>query len=276
MRRTLKGDPFAYIEALKRQKTPFEWRLTNASGEIRLPSGKKIAFGSGFSARALGTFNSAKAELKKQPIPKVPGRPRYVGVQPPEDRSWAAWENVASIDLSAAYHNAAFNLGYFSPGLMEKFEKVKKVDRLKAFGATARTLEVFSWNGQEISNITTDVSPLKPFFVSAAYYVGELLYSAQLALKEDFLFFWVDCAFFINTPENVEKVRQIFQEAAMPHHFEQTDFVIFTQDAKKYTIKRYVDGIEKVYNFTRPEYKERKRALFDRALMNSNAQNPKK
>ena len=250
-----RGDPFNYIEALRKIGATFEVELSSASGKIK-KDGKVYNFGQPWKFKDLGLFSSTKAALKKRPSHPTPPKERdYIGITPPEGSTFAAYENVIALDITAAYTSAAEILDFFPEELIKKHHAHNKRGRLKAFGATAKRAEVFSFKGGECEHTGVIEAETRAYFLTAAAYVGEVLREVQSALGKDFIFYWVDCAVFNNSPENIDKVKKIFEAYGFSYHFEPLDMIIYKREPKAHRIERYQEGGMKYYNFP----------IFDRA-----------
>lgn len=250
-----RGEPFGYIDALRSIGASFTVELSSASGKIK-KDGKTYTFGQPWKFKDLGLFSTTNAALKKRPAhPKAPSEIDYIGITPPEGRSFAAYENVIALDITAAYTSAAEILGYFPDDLIKKHHAHNKRGRLKAFGATAKRAEVFEFKGGECEHTGVIEAETRGYFLNAAAYVGEVLRETQAALGKDFIFYWVDCAVFNNTPENIAKVQEIFELYGFKYHFEPLDMVIYKREPKFHRIERYQGQKMKFYNFP----------IFDRA-----------
>lgn len=259
-RMQLKGDPFKYMERMSQAKVDFEVEITNSSGKIILPD-REMYFGVGFSKKAFALFSKTKSHLSAQTPPPIPeGRINYVSIYPPVNRTNKLIKNIINIDIQAAYHTAAYTLGYFSEELYNLHNSASKEDRLKAFGATAKNAQLFRYKEGEIVDIIPKQSPLRSFFINSAAYVGEVMSEAREALGEDFLFFWVDGVFLKHNRGNVPKVKKIFRDYGFEVSSEKLKFVIFNAFKKSYSLNAVdIFGYEKTYQFPRRDYFQNKR-----------------
>jgi len=257
-----KGNPYNLILRLIESKKAFTYELTSSSGKV-VTADSIIVFGDRWSGKTYSLFAKTKKELSKlEPPPKITTKIEYIGVKAPS-QAVEVFDSVSSIDISAAYHSAARQLGYFSEELYKLHKDSNKMERLQAFGATAKRAEVFGYVNGELVSSETNESPVRNFFMTCAMYVSECLKEIRDALKDDFYFFWVDCIFFNNTPENVKLVKSIFEVYGFEYADSKTDFVIFETSEQNYKITRS-DGIRsKEYLFNRRDITESERLIFE-------------
>ena len=242
----LDGDPYKFMQQLINAKKSFTISLTNSSAKIEIGN-KILNFGEKWKPETLGLFSKTNAHLSKQPLPEMPSEIKYINLTPPES-TFEAYDKVCALDISAAYHSAALILGYFTPELKKAHLKAGKMERLQAFGATAKRAEVFTYINGELRHEEPSENPNRPFFQNCAAYVGEALEEVRSQLGKDFIFYWVDCAFFIDSEKNREIARKVFNKAGFEVHLEKADLLIYRRDFKKHTIERYSDGEKLEYN----------------------------
>ena len=255
----LSGDPYKFMQKLINAKKDFKISLTNSSAKIEIEN-KVLNFGERWKPKTLGLFSKTNAHLSKQELPPIPTEIKYINLTPPES-TFEVYDNVCALDISAAYHSAAEVLGYFSPELKAAHLEAGKMERLQAFGATAKRAEVFTFINGELNHEEPSENPNRPFFQNCAAYVGEVLEEVRSRLGKDFIFYWVDCAFFIDTPENRGTAEMLFNSAGFEVHLERADLLIYRRDFKKHTIERYDGGEKLEYNlpiFDRLKLEKRK------------------
>ena len=260
-------DPFKFAGLLETKKESFKFSVGSASARID-HRGKVYIFGNKWKKATFGLFSQTKSHLKTQNIPENPKKPiKYIGVLPPND-PFCVYDNIFGIDISGAYHAAALKLGYFTQELKDKHINSGKMERLQAFGATAKNSQEFVYEKGELIEVNRVKSELRPFFMTCAYYVGEALEDCRDELGEDFLFFWVDCVFFKKTEENIKKVNAIFAKLGFEAKEDKTDFVIFRTFKKHYEIERSTGKVVKSYKFSRNNDRERNRDKHAKNIIN--------
>ncbi len=245
----INGEPWPYIQRLAAAKKDFTVKLSSASGQV-IMGDKVISFGDPWKPQDLGLFSRTRAALnRRESHPEPPVKVDYIGINPPEDKTFQVYDNVCALDISAAYNSAAEILGFFNKELGQYHREHDKLGRLKAFGATAKRAEVFVFKKGEIMSNDFEESPLRPYFLNAAKYVGNALLDVRSHIGEGFIFFWVDCALFKDTPENRQKALEVFEGYGFDVHFEAIDFLIYRRRTKHHEIERISGKDRKIYNF---------------------------
>lgn len=242
------------INRMKREKKTFSYYVTNSSGGI-IHNGKKIIFGDKWVNHEFALYNKTKAELKKlgelePPTDKI----EYIGITP-IDQYYKIFTDIGSIDITSAYHSAAHIRGFFSDDLYKEYRKAPKKIRLRTFGATASAKAwVHIENGKILTIDEEEKNPINGYFFHAAKYVSDCMQAIQKALKSDFYFYWVDCVFFKDAPENRQKVKKILDDFLFEYHDSRTDWAIYENKGRHYQLTRCSEGREKKYLFTNKEY----------------------
>jgi len=257
----IKGSPFEYINRLIDAKKDFKVSITSASGKIQIGE-KTVSFGSAWKMKTLGLYSKTNAYLSKRELPASPQKINYINLTSPE-QALKVYDNVCSLDISAAYHSAAEILGYFNEDLKNAHLAAGKKERLQAFGATAKRSEEFIYVNGILTHEEPIENPNRPFFENCAMYVGDTLEEIKFRMGKEFIFYWVDCAFFIDTPENRAIAYEVFNAAGFVVHMENTQFMIYRRDEKKHTIERYKDGKQLVYNLPIYDVKKYEKRKFE-------------
>lgn len=242
------------ISRMKKEKKTFSYYVTNSSGGI-IYDNKKIIFGDKWVKEEFMLYNKTKKELKKHgELPPPEDKIDYIGITPISEY-YKIFTDVGSIDINSAYHSAAHILGFFSDELYQEYKQATKKIRLRTFGATASGKNWVHIQNGIISSIDPEKeNNLKGYFFYAAKYVAECMESIKRELKNDFYFYWVDCVFFKNTPENRQKVKEILTQYLFEFHDSSTDWVIYENKGRHFSLTRCAEGREKKYLFTNKEY----------------------
>jgi hypothetical protein len=251
----VKGNPFTYISKLVEAgiSNNVELKVGASSGQIIMhDKGRKLEFTEPWKPSTFSLKAATERELKALDLPETPEKIQYIGVKPPRE-SLNVYEDVISLDVKAAYHQAARRLGYFSQELYERHVQAGKMERLQAFGATAKRTDVFYLVDGELEHYETQEGPLRPFFLNSAAYIGRLFQDFAAEFEANFLFYWVDCIFLKNAKGLKEKAEKFFEDRGIFFHDEKTNFVIFETRKNTYHLQRGTPRGVKEYNFPRYE-----------------------
>ena len=147
--------------------------------------------------------------VKKFKIPK-----RYSSIIYNEDNLIDLDAKITATDLNHAYWRIAYNLGIISEntylkGLPDKFKQI----RLAALSTIGRKKQ---YNVIKDGEITDDIvivegnEKLSEVYTLIRYTCFKYMNDVKKILGKDFLAYKTDCIYYIDTPENREKVMQYF------------------------------------------------------------------
>lgn len=260
------GNPFTYIRKLVQAGTRenVKLELGASSGKITIfDRNLVISFTDQWKNATFQLKTKTEKELERHEIPPEPEKIGYVGVQPP-GQALEIFEDVISIDVNAAYHQAALNLGYFSPELFERHLNAGKKERLQAFGATAKASEIFYLENGQLEHKETEKSDLRPFFLNSALFISDIFEEFKREFADAYIFHWVDCIFIKNRKGLKQRAEQFFHERGLEFHHEKTKFIIFESRKTNYYLQRGTEKGIKEYHFPRYDtLKESRAALLE-------------
>lgn len=260
------GNPFTYISKLVHAgiSNNVELQIGSSSGKIILHDQEKtIEFTDPWKPSTFALKAATEKELEAIDAPETPEKVHYIGVKPPR-QALSFYEDVISLDVKAAYHQAAKILGYFSDELYKRHLEAGKMERLQAFGATAKRTDIFYLVDGELEHFDVIEGPLRPFFLNAAAFIGEIFQDFAAEFEDHFLFYWVDCIFLKNDKGLRERAEDFFRQREIFFHEEKTNFVIFEARQNSYYLQRGTPRGIKEYNFPRYEIaREQRHALIN-------------
>lgn len=119
---------------------------------------------------------------------------------------------VHCIDIKSAYAYSLKNKGIVTDKTFEKISELKKKERLACVGMLASKKKIFEYGrNNQLIKIETKENPLSDFFFMAVFEIQELMRGAKKLLGNDFLFYWVDCVYYLNE-KNTPLIQNYFDE----------------------------------------------------------------
>ena len=105
--------------------------------------------------------------------------------------------DVYEADISMCYYVTAFKLGFMSEQMYELCKGLPKSHRLKLLGAiaTSKTFRRYE-DGQIVFETVLEDETLRMAWFKICFYVGQAMQTVKDALKDNFLFYWVDGIYF--------------------------------------------------------------------------------
>lgn len=114
-----------------------------------------------------------------------------------QDLNFDLSEKMYCIDIKKAYVTVLKNDGIISEEMYNKICGLKKTDRLRVTGMLARKKSIYNYKDGKMSTAHMERQPTERYF----FYCVERTYlvMSEIARKlgDDFMFFWVDCVFFV-------------------------------------------------------------------------------
>lgn len=125
-------------------------------------------------------------------------------------------KNVMEMDITKAYYQMAFNLGYISEKFFKMTLTLPKIIRLRLLGsiATKRVVETFK-NGKVIEMRIVEDLRMRDIWFHICYNVGKVMKECSQAIQDYFIFYWVDGIYFQRHPKfdtNNDPTKQIIQK----------------------------------------------------------------
>jgi len=125
-------------------------------------------------------------------------------------------ENVMEMDITKAYYQMAFNLGYISEKFFNKCLDLPKIIRLRLLGsiATKRVVETYK-NGKILEMKVVEDLRMRDIWFEICYNVGKVMKECSNAIQDYFIFYWVDGIYFQRHPKfntQLDPTKQIIQK----------------------------------------------------------------
>lgn len=177
-------------------------------------------------------------------------------------------KNVIEMDITKAYYQVAFNLGYISKKFFEVTLKLPKHIRLRLLGsiATKKIIETFE-NGESVSFKIIEDLQMRDIWFSICYEVGRVMKECSKAIQEYFIFYWVDGIYFQRHPKFETKndpvsqiIQKIFQKNSLKYSVTELEKISLQNINNNIMLQCWKDGKIKS-NFSVPHKKMKKYVL---------------
>ena len=173
--------------------------------------------------------------------------------------------NVLEMDITKAYYQMAFNLGYLSKKFFEMTLTLPKIIRLRLLGsiATKRIVETFK-NGKVVEMKIVEDLRMRDIWFEICYNVGKVMKECSQAIQDFFIFYWVDGIYFQRHPKFSQKndptsqiIQKIFQKNNLKYTINQLEKISLQNLDNQIMLKCWKDGRVKS-NFSVPHKKVKK------------------
>jgi hypothetical protein len=174
-------------------------------------------------------------------------------------------ENVIEMDITKAYYQMAFNLGYISEKFFKMTLKLPKAIRLRLLGSIATKRIVEKWqNGKVIEMKSVEDIRMRDIWFEICYNVGKVMKECSQAIQDYFIFYWVDGIYFQKHPKfNNENdptkqiIQKIFEKNKLKFSINQLEKISLQNLNDEIMLKCWKNGKIKS-NFSVPHKKVKK------------------
>lgn len=257
----IQGSGRAYLLRLIRDKKNFSWHFSGTSERLEYGDYNIFMNVSKWKNKIFALGKEIEKQVEAAPEPDTkPKNIKYHFFKPPaktlenydsQKNEWL-YTNISGVDLSAAYHQAAHNLGFIDEDTLKRCLNSDKETRLKAWGSIAKKKTIYTFESGEVKEVKTDESPNRPYFFASADYVGEVMHEAGQAIGHNYLFHWVDCIFFENYNKAAQQVEQVFDLYNLPYHYEKIEYLKITEQKNHYKVEKKETGKSaKIFRFAK-------------------------
>lgn len=141
------------------------------------------------------------------------------------------FEKVCCIDIKNAYWQTALLMGIIDNEIYNEGLKKDKITRLASLGSLAKRKDYYSFDGVRYKHIDTVRSfETENLWFAICKRVSDVMQDLVKLLGDDFIFYWVDGMYFVNTPENREKVSNYLNSCSYEHKPEDVSKIEFFKD----------------------------------------------
>jgi hypothetical protein len=177
--------------------------------------------------------------------------------------------NVLEMDITKAYYQMAYNLGYLSYATYKSLINLPKYIRLRLLGSIATRRVIEKYEGDQIIDIkVVEDLRLRDVWNRICFETGKVMKECSEAIQDFFIFYWVDGIYFQQHPKypiDNDPCKQIIQKI-----FEKNNLNFSINQLEKISLQNMDDEIQlkcwknkKVKsNFSVP-YKKVKKYIFD-------------
>ena len=178
-------------------------------------------------------------------------------------------ENVIEMDITKAYYQMAYNLGYISKKFFEITLQLPKHIRLRLLGsiATKRIVEKYK-NGKVVEMKVIEDDRMRDIWFHICYNVGKIMKECSEAIQDFFIFYWVDGIYFQKHPKFSPKydptkqiIQNIFEKNNLKFSINELEKISLQNLNDEIMLKCWKDGMVKS-NFSVP-HKKVKKYIFD-------------
>ena len=151
-------------------------------------------------------------------------------------------ENVLEMDITKAYYQMAYNLGYISKKFFKVTLKLPKHIRLRLLGSIATKRIIEKWeDGKVVEMKIVEDLRMRDIWFHICYNVGKVMKECSQAIQDFFIFYWVDGIYFQQHPfftkEN-DPTKQIIQKI-----FEKNNLKFTINELEKISLQNLNDEI---------------------------------
>lgn len=223
-------------EFLYGRKTPFRYVRTGNSYELYSSVWNCKSFRKGFTSEDLQFIKKVKRQAKNPDIiikyidKDYQANPiEYIKVNE-NIKVGDRFDNVICVDINSAYWVSAFQLGIIDEEIYQKGKKINKIVRLAALGSLAKKTETFEFDGERMIKKTVERSyETENLWFAICDKVGSLMSKLSKRIGNDFITYWVDGIYFVNTPENFKIITETFKNEGYACKIEQVSSIVFNQ-----------------------------------------------
>lgn len=174
-------------------------------------------------------------------------------------------KNILEMDITKAYYQMAYNLGYISKKFYDKCLELPKEIRLRLLGSIATKRVIEKWqNGKVIEMKIVEDLRMRDIWFHICYNVGKVMKECSNAIQDYFIFYWVDGIYFqqhphFNTENDPTKqiIQKIFKKNNLKFSINQLEKISLQNHNNEIMLKCWKEGKVKS-NFSVPHKKVKK------------------
>jgi hypothetical protein len=231
-----KEDIRSKTEFLYGRKTPFKYVRTGNSYELYSAVWNCKTFRKGFTPEDLQFIKKVKKYARNPEIimkyidKDYQEKPiEYIKVNE-NVKVGDRFDNVICVDINSAYWVTAFQLGIIDEPTYQKGKKIDKIVRLASLGSLAKKTETFEFDGERMIQKTVERShETENLWFAICDKVGSLMSNLSKKIGNDFITYWVDGIYFVNTPENYKIITETFKAEGYACKIEQVSSIVFNE-----------------------------------------------
>lgn len=145
-------------------------------------------------------------------------------------------KNICEMDITKAYYKIAYNLNYISKEFYEKTLKLPKYIRLRLLGSIATRKIIETYEGEKLIDVKIKENEKnRAIWHNICKNLDEIIIEAADAIKDYFLFYWVDGIYF-KKDDNIKNDENQSSIQVLKYIFEKHNLEYTTKNIQKMTI----------------------------------------
>lgn len=263
-----------YLKMAQADKLPYSVVLTNYTTDIISPVRpvyfmqnmiSPLAFVAGaMIKRDVLAYAKGKGTEEKIYTPDVDrGQLKYFSFAAPK-RLTLAKRKVHCIDISAAYATVLFREKMITPETYKFLKTIPKKDRLACVGMIASNKNIYNYDEKnQLISSGNILNPLAPYFFYCVKRVADTMSECASAIKNDFLYFWVDCIYFDDSDgANRKVISDKLTESLFNYKYEElNDFTFYDNKTCYKIIYRNPEGKLKEFSMPKNDFSQNKEII---------------
>lgn len=205
-------------KVLSKQELSYTLKVGGSSYELDSKLFREKAYNSSsLSMKDLQFIRKVKNYIKKEKIylqfldQYFPSDISYMDVNP--NLQGKKFSNAIEFDVDEAYWKTAYLMGIINKDIYEEGKKgeLGKYTRLVALGSLAKKQTHYIYEDGKFKEKRVVRSELtENVWYSICKRFADLMQGAKKILKDDYLFYWVDGIYFVDSPQNRKKITSYF------------------------------------------------------------------
>lgn len=246
------GNAYAEEQRLIANKESFIVKRTNVTTKFRFTERKvadMVYSSKRFSFKELNLFQEIRKEVRFNIEEKQLRIPEYTSndigyylfsnkIHEAQKTGREVYTDVMEFDIRKAYYQAACNLGYISHEFYLKCIELPKTTRLRLIGSIATSKAIYIYKKGVLQPIPPPEEDelLRRAWFNICKYVDECMRTLRQLMGSNFLFYWVDGIYCLNSPE----IDNILLHASLKYKFDfefrPVDQIVAERDEKSKSI----------------------------------------
>ena len=160
-------------------------------------------------------------------------------------------ENVMEMDITKAYYQMAFNLGYISEKFFNKCLDLPKIIRLRLLGSIATRKIIEDFEGDQLISVKTKTNEkMRNIWFNICLKLDEIIIECADAIRDYFLFYWVDGIYFKKDEKinddflqpSVQIIKHIFESHNLEYTSKNIDELIIINKNNNISLQLYINN----------------------------------
>ena len=163
-------------------------------------------------------------------------------------------KNLIEMDITMAYYQVAFNLGYMSKEMLDISKDIPKYMRLRLLGSIASRKMIDTYSGNKlIDTCVKEDQKMRDIYFNIRKKTDEIIIECADAIRDYFIFYWVDGIYFKKDEKikddllqpSVEIIKYIFEKHNLAYTTKSIEKMIIINENKNIYLQLFNNGIKK-------------------------------